>query len=814
MNYTAGEIAKITGAELIGKPHVPVRHIAFDSRNIYAVKKAAFAALSTDKNSGEKYIGSVIEKGVQVIISTKVIEQYHDVTWIITDNVLNLLQMLAHFHVKHSQIKTIGITGSNGKTILKEWLYQCLSPLFHTVKSPKSFNSRLGLPLSLLNINEDHQLGVFEAGISKPGEMDILSSIFSPEIGVFTHIGTAHEVNFKDTRQLISEKLKLFRDSEVIIYNASHPEVRAQIQKTYPDRRRIGFGLEAGQDVYIKNNWHDRSQEVIVVYKEKEISVPVHQRDEATLSNMLCLIAVLKEFQLTNEEIVSKINALRAVEMRLESVVGVRNNLIINDSYNLDLDSLKIAFQNVQEYNRDKKTLILTDFIEGRDEEELYREVAELTNEQQFDSVFLVGENITKLEKLFNADVFTFTDTEALLTSAEIQQLENRLILLKGARRFGIDRVKTQLELQKHDTVLEVNLNAILHNINIHKSLLKPETKMMAMVKAFSYGLGGYEIAEFLQHHHIDYLGVAFADEGVDLRKNGVTVPVIVMNPEQHSYQTIIDYNLEPEIYSFRVLEFFYEKLQQNGFSEPYPIHLKLETGMNRLGFKPEELPELLQLLATMNVRVKSVFSHLSSADDPAEKEYSREQISIFKNSAETVAKGLGYQPLRHILNSAGIVHFPGAQFEMVRIGIGMIGISPEAALQKKLKGAVRFKTVISQISTVKAGESIGYNRRFRAEKNTRIATIPVGYADGIPRLLSNGVGKVGIGGQLFPIVGNVCMDMLMVDIQNAPAKEGDEVILFNSSPTLQEFAVYCNTIPYEVLTSVSRRVKRIYIKD
>ena len=395
-----------------------------------------------------------------------------------------------------------------------------------------------------------------------------------------------------------------------------------------------------------------------------------------------------------------------------------------------------------------------------------------------------------------------------------LHQIEDHLILLKGARKFEIDKVKSYLELQKHDTVLEVNLNSILHNINVHKALLKPETKMMAMVKAYSYGLGGYEIAEFLQHHHIDYLGVAFADEGVDLRKNGITTPIMVMNPEQHSYNIIIDYNLEPEIYSFRVLDLFNEKLIQKGIQHRYPIHIKLETGMHRLGFKKEELPKLIEKLKSMNVKVKSIFSHLSTSDDDDEKEFTLEQIHVFNENSSALMSGLDDQPIRHILNTSGIVNFSKYQFDMVRIGIGMVGISANAEIKKQLKSAVTFKTVISQISRVKKDDSVGYNRRFKTEKDTNIATIPVGYADGIPRLIGNKAGFVGIRKNLFPIVGNVCMDMMMIDLGDFIAIEGEEVIIFNTNPSLEEFAGYCKTISYEVLSSISRRVKRIYIKD
>lgn len=815
MNYTTKEIAEITQSQIIGDKNLQIQHIAFDSRNIYSTLKTAFIAINTHKNSGEKYISQAIEKGIKVIISENFYPEYDGITWIIVENSVKFLQDLAHYHIENHLIKTIGITGSNGKTIVKEWLYQCLWNEFPTVKSPKSFNSQIGLPISLLQTSEKHQLGIFEVGISKPNEMKTLEEIFSPKIGILTHIGTAHSSNFENELQLIKEKLILFKNSEIIIYNGDNEQVCKEIKTQYSDKKLISFGLKAHNDVKIICDYKDRNQEILVQYFSEKLSFPANQRDEATLTNALAVICILKEFGFTNEKIVEKINNLKAVEMRLESVKGVRNNLIINDSFNLDLDSLIIAYQFINQYNRDEKTLVLSDIFDvNNDDVSLYHKVAEITNQQNFKQIFLVGNQISRFQEKFNAKTYTFSTTKELLESQQLNSLENQLILLKGARIFEFEKIKSHLELQKHDTVLEINLNAILHNINVHKSLLKPETKMCAMVKAYSYGLGGYEIAEFLQHHHIDYLGVAYADEGVDLRKNGITTPILVMNPEQGSYDVIIDYNLEPEIYSLRVLELFANQLQLKGIQQKYPIHIKVETGMHRLGFKEHEIDELVENLKKYNVKVASIFSHLSSADVPEEDDYTMEQIHTFQRVSSKISEALGYQPIRHILNTAGITYYSDYQFEMVRIGIGMVGISANPKVKKQLQSAVTFKTVISQISEVKQGESIGYNRKYKAEKDTRIATIPVGYADGIPRLIGNKKGFVGIQNQKVSIVGNICMDMLMVDLQNIKAKEGDEVIIFNGNPNLEEFSGYCQTIPYEVLTSISRRVKRIYIKD
>lgn len=815
MNYTVQHIAEITNAQAIGDRNLIVKNIAFDSRIIYSTKNTAFIAINTHKNSGEKFIESAIDRGINVIISEHQYPQFENITWIIVENSVVFLQQLAKYHFENSHLQSIGITGSNGKTILKEWLYQCLWNEFPTVKSPKSFNSQIGLPLSLLQINSSHKLGIFEVGISKPDEMEKLEHIFHPQIGLLTHIGTAHAANFSSEEELIDEKIKLFKNSEIIIYNGDHSLVDQKIKNLYSDKKLISYGFKKENQVFIKNNI-SKDEHIMAEYFGEEISFPAHQRDEATLTNALALITVLKELHIENQKIIEKINLLKAVEMRLEAIEGIKSNMIINDSFNLDLDSLKTALQFLNEYNKPKKSLVLTDIVGvNANSKELYEEVSELINEQHFDSVFLIGNEISNFSELFKSKTYTFIDTKELIESKHLTELENQIILLKGARKFEIEKLKDILELRKHDTVLEVNLNAILHNINYHKSLLNPGTKMMAMVKANAYGLGSYEVSEFLQHHHIDYLGVAYADEGVELRKKGITTPIIVMNPEQHSYHTIIEYNLEPEIYSFRVLELFYEAVQKSGYDQKYPIHIKLETGMHRLGFKDFELDQLSKNLSPKNVKVQSMFSHLSSSDMPDEKEFTLHQLEVFEKNSSYLIEKLGYAPIRHILNSSGITSYTDHQYDMVRIGIGMLGESPNSEIQKQLQSVVSFKTVISQISIVENGESVGYSRKYKPDHLTKIATIPVGYADGIPRLIGNQVGSLGVNKTLAPIVGNICMDMMMINVENIPnVKEGDMVTVFNAKPSLKEFADYCQTITYEVLTSISPRVKRIYIKD
>ena len=814
MNYTAQQIADITGSELIGNGKLIVKNLAFDSRTIYAANQTAFLAIQTERNSGEKYISEALEKGVKVIISKNKTTDNQNVTWIIVNDAVTFLQKFAKLHLSSfDQLKTIGITGSNGKTIVKEWLYQSLICDFAVVKSPKSFNSQIGLPISVLKAEENDEIGIFEVGISKPGEMEILEQILQPKIGILTNIGEAHSANYNGKEELINEKIKLFAHSETIIFNGDNEQVYNKITEIYSGKNLISFGFSETNDIF-PLNWKNQDFPVKVSCFGNTFEFAAKARDEATISNAFCVISVLNYFNFSTEKIIQKLDELKSVEMRLESVHGVRNNLIINDSYNLDIDSLKIAFQFINEYQKKNKVLVLTDFIDLKNPSQAYKEIATLINANNFNEIYLVGKEITQYSELLNAKTFSFNTTEELIKSQELKNIHNSIILVKGARIFSAEKITNELQLQKHDTVLEVNLNKLLENINLHKAYLKPTTKMMAMVKAFAYGTGGFEVAEFLQHHHIDYLGVAYADEGVDLRKNGITVPIMVMNPEQHSYEAIIDYKLEPEIYSFRVLDLFTETLKAKGIQDEYPIHIKLETGMHRLGFKTHELDDLIKTLREKNIKIKSIFSHLSTADIPEEHDYTRFQLENFDKNSSHLIEGLGYQPIRHILNSAGISIFTDYQYDMVRIGIGMYGISADAELQKKLQSVVTFKTVVSQISEVLENESVSYGRRYRPANNTRIATLPVGYADGIPRSIGYGKGKVAIGGKLYPIVGTICMDMLMVDVGCDHVSEGDEVVIFNSNPSLQDFSKYCETIPYEVLSSISRRVKRIYIKD
>lgn len=811
MKYTLKELAQKTDSKLIGNDQIIVTQIIFDSRLIFSSKDNAFIVLN---DAGLPFIPDAIKRGIRVIISPRQTIENSDLNWLITEDPLDFLRKLARTHLQSLKLETIGITGSNGKTIVKEWLYQCLWNELNVVKSPKSYNSQIGLPLSMLEANDQDQLGIFEVGISKPGEMKRQAKIFSPKIGIFTYLGSAHSEYFDTLEQKLNEKLELFNSSEVIIYNGDSELVNNAIKKRFSEKKLISYGLKESNKVRIKRK--TRSQEYEIVFSDGSIrNAHLQNGDEASLHNTLAIVTTLESLGFDKDKIIRKISELRSVEMRMESIKGARNNLIINDSYNLDLDSLKIALSVVPQYHKEGKALVLTDIIDERKSpESLYPTVAKLVNEQVFDHVFLMGDQITSFSDLFQNKVSCFKNVEHLLQNENFNRIANSLILLKGARRFKLEEITKSLELQTHDTVLEINLNAILHNIKVHKSFLKPETKMMAMVKAFSYGLGGYEIAEFLQHHNIDYLGVAYTDEGVALRHHNITIPIMVMNSEMNSYDTLIEYNLEPEIWSFKVLNLLIDSLRKKGVQKEYPIHVMLETGMHRQGFRREHLDRLLQTVKENNIRIVSIFTHLAAADDPQERQFTLEQIKTYEENSDYLLKRLSYHPIRHCLNSAGITQFADHQFDMVRIGIGMIGYSAYPEIRKLLQNAVRFKTIVTQVAPLYPGETVGYNRHFKAVEKTQIATIAVGYADGVRRSLGNGNGFVGIHNKMYPIVGNVCMDMLMVDIGDDQVSEGDEVIIFDKRPNLEEIAEKCGTIPYEILTSISRRVKRIYIKD
>lgn len=811
---------EIVSGQLIGDGQTPIEQIFFDSRLIVHPINGIFFALSGNQKDGHTYIADAYHKGIRTFVVQHPIQQYKDINQIIVDNPLQALQNWARIHRQQFNIPVIGITGSNGKTIVKEWLNQLLWKNFNISRSPKSYNSQFGTAISILQLNQENNLGIFEAGISMPNEMEKLEEIIQPTIGVLTKIGNAHLENFKDEEQLIREKLKLFTNVDKLVYNIENEQLHQIISDDDHLSKidKITYGYTDSALVQIKEIIQEETNTKISILHNQEVftfSIPF--QDYASIKNSLICLTTLIGLNIDYKQYKSNFSELLPIEMRLEIKEAINNSIIINDSFNSDLNSLKIGLNVLNQQKKARKTLVLTDILQSNlSDQELYQQTADLVNPYHFTEIVLIGDKISNYKDLFQSYVRSYKSTDEFLEQFKTQNVYDEAILLKGARPFQLEKIAEELETRSHDTVLEINLQNLIENIKTYRSLLKPTTKIMCMVKANSYGVGSFEVANVLENNGVDYLGVAIADEGKELRKAGISVPIIVMNPEQSSYSTVIEYQLEPEIYSFRVLDLFVKKLKEKQISRPYPIHIKLETGMNRLGFHESEYDHLIETLKqTPQVYVQSIFTHLATADMQDEKEYAQYQFNRFDNGYKILSEALDVKPIKHCLNSPGIVAYNDHQYDMVRLGIGMYGYSEYSDfMNKKLKPVVQFKTIISQISELKIGETVSYGRRFKAERNSRIATLPVGYADGIRRSLGYGKGKVGVNGKLAPITGTICMDMLMIDVTDINCKEGDEVIIFGSYPTLADYTKDLDTIPYEVLTSIALRVNRVYYKE
>ena len=811
---------EIVSGQLIGDGQTPIEQIFFDSRLIVHPINGIFFALSGNQKDGHTYIADAYHKGIRTFVVQHPIQQYKDINQIIVDNPLQALQNWARIHRQQFNIPVIGITGSNGKTIVKEWLNQLLWKNFNISRSPKSYNSQFGAAISILQLNQENNLGIFEAGISMPNEMEKLEEIIQPTIGVLTKIGNAHLENFKDEEQLIREKLKLFTNVDKLVYNIENEQLHQIISDDEHLSKidKITYGYTDSALVQIKEIIQEETNTKISILHNQEVftfSIPF--QDDASIKNSLICLTTLIGLNIDYKQYKSNFSELLPIEMRLEIKEAINNSIIINDSFNSDLNSLKIGLNVLNQQKKARKTLVLTDILQSNlSDQELYQQTADLVNPYHFTEIVLIGDKISNYKDLFQSYVRSYKSTDEFLEQFKTQNVYDEAILLKGARPFQLEKIAEELETRSHDTVLEINLQNLIENIKTYRSLLKPTTKIMCMVKANSYGVGSFEVANVLENNGVDYLGVAIADEGKELRKAGISVPIIVMNPEQSSYSTVIEYQLEPEIYSFRVLDLFVKKLKEKQISRPYPIHIKLETGMNRLGFHESEYDHLIETLKqTPQVYVQSIFTHLATADMQDEKEYAQYQFNRFDNGYKILSEALDVKPIKHCLNSPGIVAYNDHQYDMVRLGIGMYGYSEYSDfMNKKLKPVVQFKTIISQISELKVGETVSYGRRFKAERNSRIATLPVGYADGIRRSLGYGKGKVGVNGKLAPITGTICMDMLMIDVTDINCKEGDEVIIFGSYPTLADYTKDLDTIPYEVLTSIALRVNRVYYKE
>lgn len=814
MTLTLRNIIPILKAHWVGQNDVAVIDvISIDSRSLQNGENTMFFAISGPNNDGHTYINELIDKGVRHFVVTHIPETAAGkANFLVVENTLEALQKLAAYYRSLFDFPIIGITGSNGKTIIKEWLNFLLSPDYNIIRSPKSYNSQVGVPLSILGINEKHNLGIFEAGISTMHEMEKLQKIIRPTIGILSNIGSAHDEGFSSVADKIKEKLKLFTSVNVLILN-KNKTIQAFVN---PKIKTFSWCSDnKSADVYItKKNLGDLT-ELQVTYKEDTFPILIPFQDQASIENAIHCMMVMLYFGYNPKVIQTRMAQLYPVEMRLKVKNGIYNCTLIDDSYSSDFQSLKIALDFLEHQKQHKKkTIILSDiFQSGLNNDELYSQVSQLIISNKINRVIGIGETISQYKNKF-INGTTFKNVAEFMNAFDRLNFENETILIKGARDFHFEQIVSMLEEKTHETVLEINLNAISHNLNFFKSKLAPKTKLMVMVKAFGYGNGGFEIAKLLEHHKVDYLGVAFADEGISLKSAGINVPIMVMNPETTSFSAIIQHQLEPEIYSIKGLKAFLKIAEQKKLKN-FPIHIKIDTGMHRLGFEEEQLPELITILkGNETVQIKSILSHLATSDDLKHDAFAQSQIALFEELSTQLTAVLKIKPIRHILNTSGISNYPDAQYDMVRLGIGLYGISNDEEEQKFLENVGTLKSVISQIRTIEAGESVGYGRRFMAEKTTKIATIPIGYADGIRRSWGNEVGYVVINGKEAKIVGSVCMDMLMVDVTNLDCKEGQSVVIFGENPTVTLMAKALNTIPYEILTGISQRVKRVFFRE
>lgn len=795
-------------------------YLLIDSRQLSAPSNTIFFALEGKKRTGQSFIPELYEKGVRKFVVTSSFDKaylYKEATFVYTENTLATLQALTAWHrQQHQQLPTISITGSNAKTIVKEWLYFLLEMDYNVVKSPKSYNSQIGVPLSVWQINEKHDLGIFEAGISQPNEMHKLEEIIQPNIGLFTNIGTAHDKDFDSIEQKIDEKAKLFQNCEIVVYCKDHPLIDEKLSAL--DVPTFSWGEHPDADLIIMKV---ADYEIMVNYEGETFPMNIPFLDDASFENAMHCVAMLVCLEYPFETIQSRINKLKRIPMRLERKEGINNTVLINDFYNNDLGGLQIALsflnQNQETYPR---TLIFSDLLQGdKDKKALYERVNQLCKEYNIDKFIGVGEQLNSYEEVFNIrEKHFFNDTNEVRTAIKNSTLQfnKELILLKGARHFEFEKIATLLQKKIHSTQLEINLDAVVHNLMFYRSQLSPQTKVMVMVKALGYGSGKSELANILQYHLVDYLGVAFADEGVELRQNGIRTPIMVLTPSPDSFEMMRMHQLEPEIYNLEMLSALEEFIAEENHDEPFAIQINFDTGMHRLGFTTENYKELEDRLLKLGnkIEVKGAFTHLAGADESVHDTYSKEQIKAFQLLSSQLEDALGYAVIKHCLNSAGIVRYPDAQMDMVRLGIGLHGVEVNNLKQDDLQPVATLKTVIAQIKEMKAGQTVGYSRKGKVDTPKKIATIGIGYADGFDRRLSNGVGKVVINGHLAPVIGNVCMDMTMVDISNIPASVGDEVIVFGENRSISTIAKEIGTIPYEILTSVSSRVKRIYYME
>lgn len=821
MEYSIREIARIIDAKTEEIKDTSISILLIDSRRLTLPEESLFFALKTKTNDGHKFIGELYRLKVRNFVVSERLPEFDAMpkaNFLFVKDTLKALQKLAVFHRKRFDIPVIGITGSNGKTIVKEFLYQLLHKEFNIVRSPRSYNSQIGVPLSVWQMNEKHTLGIFEAGISQPDEMERLQPIIAPTIGIITNIGEAHQENFLSTTQKCMEKLELFTEAEAIIYDGDNGFIANCIEAACLSHKAIVWSRTDSEAPLfveaIRKKETETEIDCTMLGLSRRFVIPF--TDDASIENVMHCLALILYLKPTSIGDTSKTAALEPVDMRLDVKQGINNCLLINDTYNSDINSLDIAldFQAGRRGSKNlKSTLILSDILQtGVLPKSLYKKVADMVRRKGVERIIGIGRDIKEYESVFDIQKEFYQTTEEFIQSPSFKSFKDELILIKGSRRFHFERITELLERKVHETILEVNLDAVVHNFNYYRSRLKPETKIVCMVKAFGYGAGSYELAKTLQEYRCDYLAVAVADEGADLRKEGISIPIIVMNPEFSSFNVLFEQLLEPEVYSFRLLDALIKETERRGITS-FPIHIKIDTGMHRLGFQPEDMPEICTRVKEQSgVVVRTVFSHLAGSDESRFDDFTRGQIQKFQHAAAELEAGLQHKVIKHILNSAGIERFPEYQMDMVRLGIGLYGVS--ASGQKGLRNVSTLRTTILQIQQVPAGDSVGYGRMSFVDRDSRIAIIPIGYADGLNRHFSNGGGEVVVNGRRCPIIGNICMDACMVDVTDVDAKEGDAVIIFGEELPVSELSGKLKTISYEILTSISPRVKRVYFRE
>ena len=808
------EIAEIINGTLHSGIPVEITEYSIDSRSVVTPEHTLFFALTGNNHNGHDYIRTLYTDGVRAFVISEFREEFNQLTganFIVVENVLTALQQLAAHHRQHTQAEVIGITGSNGKTVVKEWLYQLLANDHAVYRSPRSYNSQVGVPLSLLGIDPKTEIAIIEAGISQKGEMQHLQQMIQPTIGIFTHLGDAHGENFASREEKLAEKAQLFTSCQWVIGQTG--EALEYIKTRVPSTTSfLLWGEDPKADIHVKTmNIALGHREVQVTFGNKHFILDIPFPDIASYENCMNAVSILLLKQYSPDVITSRVQQLSAIAMRMEIKDGINNCTLVNDYYNSDPSSFQLALNILATQDASKeRVVILSDFMDtGKAGDDLYPSIAETLRQANISLFIGIGKHLSEHRHDFSANSRFYEDTEHFLRQEERDNFNNQIILIKGARAFQFEYIAGFLQKQSHSTILEVDLDAMVHNLNHFRSLT--DAHIAVMVKAFSYGSGSREIASLLQYHRVDYLMVAFADEGIELRAAGITIPIAVMNPEREAFDNMIMFNLEPEIYALDILEDFNRALNKHGIKR-FPVHIKLNTGMNRSGFDEQDLPQLLEFFQTeRSVYIRSMFSHLAGSDETVHDEFTLGQIHLFERMTERIQAQFNYKIWRHILNSAGIERFPQYHFDMVRLGIGLHGIS---ATHANLQPVSSFKTYISSMRNVPTDQSIGYGRKSYTTRPSRIAVIPVGYADGLNRHLSNRVGNVFIKGKRVPIIGNICMDTCMIDVTDTNATIGDEVEIFGKHILVTELSEQLGTIPYEILTGISHRVKRVYYKE